>query len=148
MGRGSSTRPSNDRSTIHEHERVANLAGEAHLVCHHDHRHAVRGEASHDIEHLADELRIERGSRLVEEHQLRVHRQRTGDRHALLLAAGQLVGVRARLLGETHSVQQGARVFHRRRAARSLDANGSLDEVLERGHVREQVEMLEDHSNL
>ena len=44
----------------------------------------------HDVEHLVDHLRVERRRRLVEQHADRVHRQRPGDRDALLLAAGEL----------------------------------------------------------
>ena len=44
----------------------------------------------HHVEHLLDHLRVERGGRLVEEHDLRLHRERAGDRDALLLAAGEL----------------------------------------------------------
>ena len=89
-GPASTTTPSSMKTT-----RVADLAREAHLVGDDDHRHAVAGEAAHHVEHLADQLGVERRGRLVEEHQLRLHRQRAGDRDALLLAAGELrrVGV-------------------------------------------------------
>ena len=52
----------------------------------------VSGEVPHHVQHLADELGVERGGRLVEQHELRVHRQRPGDGDALLLAAGELRG--------------------------------------------------------
>ena len=55
--------------------------------------------SAHDVEDVADQLRVERRGRLVEEHQLRLHRQRAGDGHALLLAAGELRGVVAGLVG-------------------------------------------------
>ena len=48
------------------------------------------GELLHDVEDASDELGVERRGDLVEEHHVRVHRQRTGDRHALLLTAGEL----------------------------------------------------------
>jgi hypothetical protein len=38
---------------------------------------------------VADQLGIERRGRLVEEHQLGLHRQGAGDRHPLLLASGE-----------------------------------------------------------
>ena len=41
---------------------------------------------------------IERRRDLVEEHHVRLHHQRAGDRDPLLLAAGELVRVLARLL--------------------------------------------------
>lgn len=44
---------------------------------------------------------VERGSRLVEQHRLRVHGERPGDRDALLLPAGELRRAVAELPGET-----------------------------------------------
>ena len=53
----------------------------------------VAGEAAHHVQHVADQLGVEGGGGLVEEHQLGLHRQRPGDGDALLLAAGELGGV-------------------------------------------------------
>ena len=64
------------------------------------------GQPAHDVEHLADQLGVERRGRLVEEHQLRVHRQRPGDRHALLLAAGELVRVVVHPVAEADPIEQ------------------------------------------
>ena len=74
----------------------ADLPRETHLVRDDDHGHAVPGQVLHDGEHLADEFRVKRRGGFVEQHQLRMHGQRPGDRDPLLLPAGQLrrVGVR------------------------------------------------------
>ena len=72
-------------------------------------------EVADDVEHLADELGVERRRDLVEQHDLGVHRQRAGDRDALLLAARQLVGVGVGLVGETEP----GRAAHRLPLARS-----------------------------
>ena len=136
-------------AVVHEHHRVADLAGEADLVRDDDHRHPVGGQLAHRVEHVADQLGVERRGRLVEQHQLRLHRQRPGDRHALLLAAGQRHRVGVELVAEADAVEQLAS-----RAARASPRStlGDLDRrqrhVLERGHVREQVEVLEDHPDL
>ena len=84
----------------------ADLAREADLVRDDDHRHADLGEVAHHVEHLADELRVERRGRLVEQHQLRVHRQRARDRDALLLAAGERHRVGVVLVREADAVEQ------------------------------------------
>jgi hypothetical protein len=76
----------------HEHA-IADLPREAHLVRHDQHRQSAPGESTQHVEHLADALRVERAGRLVEQQRLRVHRQRAGDRHPLLLAARHLVRV-------------------------------------------------------
>jgi hypothetical protein len=71
-------------------------------VCHDEHRHVARlGELAHDAQHLADQLRIERRGHLVEQHDLGPQSQRPGDRHALLLAAGQLRRTLAQMILQT-----------------------------------------------
>src|SRR5436305_10762853 len=57
-----------DHSLVHEHELVADVASELHLVRDDEHRHAHLREVAHDDEHLADELRIEGRRDLVEQH--------------------------------------------------------------------------------
>src|SRR5690349_5325891 len=88
------------RSVDEEHHAVGDRAGKTDLVSDHDHRHAVAGERGHHVEHLADQLRVQRGRGLVEQHQLGFHRQRAGDRNTLLLTTGQLGRVRSSLLRE------------------------------------------------
>ena len=85
-----------DQATVDEHQPVTHLAGEAHLVRDDQHRHAVTREVAHDVQHLPDHLRVQRRGRLVEQHQLRVHGERSRDRHPLLLPTRQ---VRRELIG-------------------------------------------------
>ena len=59
----------------------------------HDHGHSLAGQLLHDLQDLADHLRVEGRGRLVEEHEGRLHGEGAGDRDALLLPAGELVGV-------------------------------------------------------
>ena len=91
---------------IEEIHAVGDRAGEAHLVRHHQHGHAGLRQLHHHIQHLFDHLRVERGGRLVKEHDLGLHRQGAGDRHTLLLPAGKLAGELLRLLGDAHPLQQ------------------------------------------
>ncbi len=76
-----------------KHDAVAHGAGKGHLVRHDDHRHVLVGKRADHAQHLAGQKRIERGGRLVEKEDFRLHRQRAGDGHALLLPAGELIGV-------------------------------------------------------
>ena len=61
-------------------------------------RHVDRGAAEHGVDaadlgpHLQPQLGIQVGQRLVHQHQRRLHHDGARDRHALLLAAGQLAG--------------------------------------------------------
>ena len=52
------------------------------------------------------QVRVERGERLVEQHHGRLDGQRPGQRHPLLLAAGQLVRVALAEAGQADRLQQ------------------------------------------
>ncbi len=69
----------------------------------------VRELADH-VEHLGDELRVERARHLVEQQQVRLHRERTRDRDALLLAAREPVRVLVALVREPEALEQAGRV--------------------------------------
>ena len=90
---------------VHEHHEVGDPAREAHLVRDADHRHAAPREILHHRQHLGGELGIERRGHLVEQHDLRLQRQRAGDGDALLLAAGELLGIGSELVGEADQGQ-------------------------------------------
>src|SRR4029453_11518410 len=95
-----------DDPVIHEDHAVGGVARKAHLVAHHQHGHAAALELAHDTEHAADKLRVERGGRLVEQHDLGFERERACDRDALLLAAGELAGIGPRLVGKAHPIER------------------------------------------
>ena len=86
-----------DRALVHEDDRVGNFAGEPDLVGDDDQRAALAGQLPDDLEYLADQFRIQRGGRFVEQDDCRVQRQRPGDRHPLLLATRELARVASTL---------------------------------------------------
>ena len=96
-----------DHAAVQEADARGDLPGEGHLVGRDDHGHAAGGQFADDVEHLGDELGVERARDLVEEQQVGLHRQRPDDRHALLLAAGQPVRVLGDLVGQAEALQQG-----------------------------------------
>ena len=98
---------------VHEHDLVADLAGEAHLVGDDDHRHPLRGQLAHHVEDLLDQLGVEGARHLVEQHHVRVHGQGPRDRHPLLLAAREALGVLVHLVGEADPGQQRLRPWPR-----------------------------------
>jgi hypothetical protein len=137
-----------DPAGVHEDDAVGGAPGEPHLVGDHDHRHAVAGQPDHDLEDLVDHLGIQGGGRLVEQHHLGIHGQRPGDRHPLLLAAGQLRRDLVGLGADAHPVQQ----FAGAPLGIGLGLLAHLDrpqgDVLQHRFVREQVEALEDHADV
>ena len=64
------------------------------------------GELADHVEHLGDELGVERARDLVEQEQLGLHRERPHDRDALLLPAREPVGVLVALVGEAEALEQ------------------------------------------
>ena len=85
---------------------VGHLLGEPHLVGGDDHGHPLGLELAHGGQHLVDQHRVQGGGHLVHEHQPRRHRQRAHDRHPLLLAPGQPVGVLLGLVREAEALQE------------------------------------------
>jgi hypothetical protein len=127
--------------------RVATLRAKD-ISCVTTERHAARREALHHHEHLLDELGVERGGDLVEEHQVGAHRERACDRNALLLTSAELPGMRVRLVLEPDFAQvlDGAGT---RLGARHVEHVLECErDVLAGRLVREQVELLEDDPDL
>ena len=70
------------------------------------------------VELVADDL-VERAERLVHQQQLRLERERAGDRGALLHAAGELPGILALEAGQVDQREIAPRARSRRSAGRS-----------------------------
>lgn len=62
-----------DLAVGHKHDAVGHAAGKVHLVRDDDHRHALLGQAHHDLEHLVDHFGIEGACGLVKKHGLGLH---------------------------------------------------------------------------
>jgi len=85
---------------------MRDVAGEAHLVRRDQHRHALSGELADHLEHLRDELRVERARDLVEQEQSRLHGERADNRDPLLLASGEPVRVLLSLVRQPEAGQE------------------------------------------
>ena len=113
-----------------------------------DHGHALLGQILHGVEHLTDHLRIERRRRLIEEHHLGLHRQRTSDGDTLLLTTRQLPGVLLGLLRDPDLLEE----LHPPLLSLLLGHPSHLSrrecDVVEDCEVWEQVELLENHPGL
>ena len=137
-----------DLAVRHEDDAVGGAASEAHLVGDDDHGHTVFRESDHDVEHLVDHLGVERGGRLVEQHDLGAHGQGAGDRDALLLAAGQGCGELLRLVLHAHALEEGEGLLLGVALRHAPGLDGAEGHVVEDGPVGEEVEGLEDHADV
>ena len=120
--------------------------GRARVVRDHDHGLAeVVDGAPEQPEHLARRLRVEVAGRLVGEHDRGPRDQRAGDRHPLLLPAGQLGGTVREPVAEPDRVDERGEplVVDLRAGERQRQRD-----VLVRGQDRDQVVGLEDEAEL
>ncbi|EAY71525.1 hypothetical protein BDAG_04363 [Burkholderia dolosa AU0158] len=125
------------------------VARKPHLVRDDDHRAPFFGERLHHLQHFADEFRIERRRRLVEQHHLRLHRERACDRDALLLTARQMRRIHALdALRQPDLAQILACARNGFVLADAQNGDRRLDHVVEHRHVRPKVEVLEHHREL
>jgi hypothetical protein len=133
-----------DDAGVEEAHPVGDLARETHLVRGDEHGHARLGELADDLEHLADELGVESARDLVQEHEPGAHRKSPHDRGPLLLAAGEPVGILAGLVRQPEARQQLARLRVGLGPRLPQHLSRRQRDVLEDGHMREEIEGLED----
>jgi hypothetical protein len=96
-----------DDAVVHDHDAVGHRQRLLLVVRDHDRRHAELLLQAADLAAQADAFeRVERRQRLVEQQQLGLRGQRTRERDALLLAAGQLTRVLVPRAGEADQLQQ------------------------------------------
>src|SRR5438093_9651458 len=128
-----------DHAGLEEANPARGLAGEAHLVRRDEHRHPSGRQLSDHVQHLADQLRVERARNLVEEHQAWLPRERADDGDALLLAAGQPVGILEALVGEPEALEERRRLRLRLLARHPEHLARRERHVPQHAHVREEV---------
>src|SRR3981189_299985 len=103
-------------------------------------------QPAEQLQHLATDLGVEVGRRLVGEEDRGAVAKRPGDGDALLLPAGKIAGQEVPAVGETDGADERFRFLARLRPANPLHVERVLD-VLHRGERREQVELLEDETD-
>ena len=115
------------------------------LVGDHDDGGAAAVDLVEQLHNLKGKLRVDVAGRLVRNQQRRVVDQRAGKRHTLLLAAGELVGVVARLGGKTHQAQHIGHTLADGTAGHVGHPQGKRHIVID-GHLRDQAEILKHHA--
>lgn len=130
-------------AVLGEHNLVADGTREGHFVRDQDAGQAVVDQFADDVEDFANGFRIESGCHFIEQDQFRLHGQRAGNRNALLLAAGELSGVRAGLVLQSDFLEQRMRGGFSVWARLAEHAHGCGDQVVEHAQVRKQVVLLE-----
>lgn len=131
-----------DTARVHHGDRVGHGHGLLLVVRDMDEGDADLGLDPLELKlHLAAQLEVEGAQRLVEEQHLGVVDQGAGDGDTLLLAAGELVGLLARLLAELDEVEHVVDLLLDALDPAPTQAEG---DVLEDVQVREERVRLED----
>ena len=112
---------------------------------HDDHRLFLPRDLQEYLQDFQLQLWVQRAGRLVEKDVFRPHRQAAGNRHPLGLAPGQGARVDVSFVRQADFAQQLLGVVGGGGLVLLEDVHRPLDEVLQHGQVRKQVELLEHH---
>ena len=111
----------------------------------HQRHAALPGLGEQQVGDLPAGRLVEIAGRLVGDQDARLRRQRAGDRHALLLAAGKLAGIVRDAVAKADRRELARRHAERIAMAGKLQRHG---DVLQRRHVGDEVEGLEDDADV
>ena len=143
-----------DVARVHDDDVVAGLGDDAEIVRDEQKRHAeLAPQPRQELEDLRLDRDVERGGRLVGDHQRRAAGERHGDHHALAHAAGHLVRivVDAPLgIGDADQPEQLGRLGERRLLRDAAMDDERLGHLRADGHHRVERghRLLEDHRDL
>src|SRR5450756_212173 len=138
----------NDESLIHKNDTVRDFLRKTNLMCDDNHCHALVCKFDHHVEDLMDQLHVNGGRRLVEQHELRVHGKRTRYGHPLLLTATHLSRLVISAMRQPNLRQKLHCLSLGRLASSLLDDDRTQGDVLKSGEVRKHVELLEHHADV
>ena len=113
----------------HEENARAYLARKTHLVRDDDHGHTLVRHLLDEVEHFAHHLRVERGSRLVKEHDFGTHGKGADYGDALFLSAGERGRIGVRFAVKPYAPEQAHGVLFRRGAHFSGACRRKLDRL-------------------
>ena len=103
-------------------------------------------EDAQPLPQLRADLRVQRAERLVQQQHARLDRERAGERHALALAAGELVRVAVLVAGEPDDAEQLADLLSDLRLGQLAHGEAERD-VVAHGHVLEGRVVLEHEAD-
>ncbi len=120
----------NDGACVHEYDPVGHFPAKSDLMGDDQHGHSGLRQFLHDAEDFANQFRIQSGGGFVEEQDLGVHGQGSGDGDPLLLAAGQLVGIGVRLFRQSNPRQKRQSFLAALFNGAFLNPDGALQKIL------------------
>src|SRR5688572_4148494 len=137
-----------DSSAIKEHDAVGDLVRKAHFVCDQQHRDiGFPGKGPQHDQHFVNQLWIQCGRHLIEQHNPRLERQSPRNRDPLLLPTGELRWIAIDLVLQPDLREILCRRLFRRSAIRVLNEHQWFRHVAKRRHMREEIEVLKYHAD-
>ena len=113
-----------------------------------DHCHTVFCQLLHYFQNFAYHFRIQRRCGFIKQHDIGTHCQRTGNGNTLLLTAGKIWRIFSSLFRQTNCCQQSFSSFFCLRLCQFLSVNGRQHDIFQNTQVREQIELLEHHTDV
>ena len=101
----------------------------------------------HDIQHFADQLRVEGGGGFIKEHDLGFHRERACNGDALFLPAREAIWIFILLEQHAHAIQVHFCNFDGMRRIHRLDDDGRPHNIFQHTVVGKEIELLKDHAS-
>src|SRR5438876_2331199 len=136
-----------DNDAVFERDDPFGVGGDVGIMGDDDDRHALTVQLDEQLHDRLSGVGVERAGRLVGEQEQRLVDDGARDRHALLLAARELIGQVVHAIAEADPLERVDRFLAPRAAALAGVDHGQLD-VLERRVARQQIERLEHEANL
>lgn len=135
-------------ATIKEVNAVGDLSCELQFVRGDNHGHTLARQFPHDVENLTRQLRVQRGRRLVEQQCDRAQGQGSGNADALALSARQFRRTGQFAPGQAYTREVVESPIKGFVLASSKPLDEADHDVLYRGQMRKEVEVLKHHSDL
>ena len=112
------------------------------------HGHALCRQRFHDIQHFADDLRVQSGGGLVKEHDFGLHAERSRDSDTLFLTAGEPGRIGVDEITQTDRFQVADGDLFRLGFGDLFHGHGSQGAIVDNILVVKEVKALEDHADL
>ena len=135
-----------DDAAVHDDDRIRDIKGEFHFVGDDNHRPAFCRQCFHGVEHVLHQFGIQCRSRFIKEQQFGTNGKRARYADALLLAAGQLIGIEIGFIRQPYFAEQFVRFLAHIFYGALLHHARPFHDVFQRGFMREEIVLLEDHA--
>ena len=133
---------------IHKQNPVGHLSGKSHLVRDYHHGDVDAGKLNHYVQNLLNGFGVQCAGRFIKQNNFLLCIQCPCNGNSLLLAAAQCSGVHMCLIAQANNIQIFIGDLFRILLAHVLQLNGRQRNVLQNGHVRVKIKLLEDHRNI